>query len=174
MVILSFLFFALDYWHSVVLNNDIYNVPAGYRNSNFSVTRGWGSSITVAAENLKLVEIDWQIKSLIFSSDQNLDNPKFPQFAITFVLSRDPKSSSSACTGFISSTKVAIEMHTPLRSISGNNYPVRSLRSTSDSPKMSKSFFSIWSFLDFVIRVLPYLLTWCLPSRSQSNASNLS
>ena len=71
--------------------------------------KGLVSSILVSAENLKLVEIDWWVKSMIFASYQNLDTPKIPINAIILDLSRHSKLSSPATTGFISFTKVAIE-----------------------------------------------------------------
>ena len=63
----------------------------------------------VSAESLEIVEIYWQIKPLFFSSHQDLDSPKISKKTITFGLSRHPKSSSTAITGFMSSTKVAVK-----------------------------------------------------------------
>ena len=136
---MSILYLGLKYWQSDIPNNALYNVSSRYLNSWFSVIRGLASSILVSTECLKLVGIDWQIKSSIFLDHQNLDSPKFPKYAITFDLFWHSKSSLSATTGFISSTKVAIENFPLSRTISGFNYSFCSLRLTSDCPKKSKS-----------------------------------
>ena len=112
-----------------------------YRNSCFSVTRSLVSSTLISAESLKLVQIDWQSKSLIFSSNPNFQNPNFPKYAVTFDLFRHAKSSLTASTGFIFSTKVAIKVFPLLRNNIGNNYPFRSLWLTCDCPENSASFF---------------------------------
>ena len=64
--VLSILFFPLENRQFDILNNDTYDVPSRYWSSEFSVTRGWVSSIVVFAESLKVVEINLQFKSLIF------------------------------------------------------------------------------------------------------------
>ena len=87
MEILSMLFLALEYWLSYISNSAIYNVSSRYGNSWFSVVRGLLSSILFFDENLKLVEVYWQLKALFFSSHLNLDLPKFPKCASTFILS---------------------------------------------------------------------------------------
>ena len=138
---LSILFLALEYWFSDISNNAIYKVSFQYRNSCFSVTRSLVSSTLISAESLKLVEIDWQSKSLIFSSHPNFQNPNFPKNAVTFDLFRHAKSSLTATTGFIFSTKVAIKVFPLLRNNIGNNYPFRSLWLTSDCPENAASFF---------------------------------
>ena len=79
-------------------------------------------------------------QTIDFPSHQNLQSPKILKFAITFDLSRHAKSSSTATTGFISSTKMAIGGFSLLTSISADNYPFYSLRLTSDSPKKSSIF----------------------------------
>ena len=97
----------------------------------------------VSADNWKLVEIYWQIRTLIFFSHQNLDNLKVPKYAIAFDLSRHAKSSLTATTGFMSSINIATEIFPLLTSISANNYPVRSLRLTSDGPKGQEIVFNL-------------------------------
>ena len=129
-VILSISFHALA---SDIPNNDNYNVSYRYCNS---VTRGLVSSILICDENLTLVEFFLQIKP----SHQNLDSAKIPKCAISFDLSRHAKSSLSATTGFMSSTKVAVKGFPLLRSISANNYLLCSLRLTSDCPEKSNFF----------------------------------
>ena len=138
---LSILFLALEYWFSDISNIAIYKVSFQYRNSCFSVTSSLVSSTLISAESLKLVEIDWRSKSLIFSSHPNFQNPNFPKYAVTFDLFRHAKSSLTASTGFIFSTKVAIKMFPLLRNNIGNNYPFRSLWLTSDCQENSASFF---------------------------------
>ena len=66
MVILLIFFLALQYWPSDVPSNAIYDVSFRYRNSYLSVSGGFISSISVSAENLKLLEMFWQIIPLIF------------------------------------------------------------------------------------------------------------
>ena len=102
MVNVSILFLALEYWDSDNSNNAIYKV------SSHKVFRDLVCSILVSVENMKLVEMCWQNKPLIFSSNQNLDKPKIPKYAFIFDLSRHAKSSLTATTGFVSSTRVAI------------------------------------------------------------------
>ena len=115
------------------------------------------------------MKLYWQIKPLIFSSHQNPDGPKITNYAIIFDLSRHAKSALITTKGFMSSTKVATKVFLPLRSISANKY-LRSLQLTCDSPKTSGFFFSQRSLLVFQSKVSPQLLTWCLPSKTQSFA----
>ena len=57
-----------------------------------------------------------------FASHQNLDIPKIPKHVFTFDLCRHAKSSLTATTNFMHSTKVAIKKCPLLIGISGNNY----------------------------------------------------
>ena len=109
-------------------------------------------SIVVSDESLKLVEIDCYIKSLIFSSHQNLDSPKIRKYAITLQLSRHAKSSLTATRGFIFSTTVSIKLSIS-RNVTGNNYLFPSLRLTSDSPRSQEVFLNIWSLLDLLTSI---------------------
>ena len=92
-VILSILFLELEYWPSDIPRNAIYDVSIRYWNSWFSVSRGFVSSVLVTAENLRLLEIFWQIKPLIFPPHQNFYVPKIPKYATTSDFSRPSKSS---------------------------------------------------------------------------------
>ena len=83
------------------------------------------------------------MKPLIFPLHENLDCPKFPNYAITFDLSRLAKSSLTATPGFLSLTKVVIKKFPLFRSISAINYPFRSLCLTPDSPKKVEVFFNM-------------------------------
>ena len=152
MVILLTLFLAEEYWTTIFPNNANYKNPSRYWNSWFSVTRGLGSSILVSAENLKLVEINWQNKLLLLSSLQKTYSPKYAKRALIFVLPRQSKSSLTPTTAFISSTKFAIKKFSLLRSIKASNYHLRYLQLTSGSPKKSRSFFQYGVFSIFKTR----------------------
>ena len=86
-------------------------------------------------------KFDWWIKSLILSSHQDVDSSKIPKYATTLDSSRLSKSTLSATKSLIPSTKVAIKKFPLSRNIGGNDYPFRSLRLTSEVPKMSLNFF---------------------------------
>ena len=103
----------------------------------------------VSTENLKLMEIYWQIKPLIFSAHQNLDEPKIPKYFFNFDLFRHANSSLTATRVFISSTKVAIKEFPLLRIISASNCPFRCFRLTFDSPKKSRNIFQYQVFSIF-------------------------
>ena len=77
---------------------------------------------------------------------QNLDTPNIPKSADTFDLSRPSKSSVSVTTDFISFIYFALERFLLSESSSFNTYLFRSLRWTSDCPKMSKIVFNRKSF----------------------------
>ena len=127
MVRFSILWVALEYWQSDLPNNAIYNISSRQWKFYFSISKGSVSSIMVSAESLKPLETDWQFKSLIFSSHQNLDGLKIPKNAITFDLLRYwKKKSLFATTAFISPIKVAIGRLQLLRSKNCTNYPFRS------------------------------------------------
>ena len=87
------------------------------------------SSTQVFDKNLKLSEI----------YGQNRDVPKSPKNAFTFDLSRHEKSSLTATTVFMSSTKVAIEGFSFLEGNNANNYLFRSLQLTCATSKKSRS-----------------------------------
>ena len=151
---MSILFLALEYWPSDIPNNAIYSFSSRYWNSSFSVIGGLVSSTWVSAEKLK-EEMYWQIKPLIFSSHQNLDSPKVPTYAFTFYLSWHAKSSLTATTGFMSSTRSqskAIRFSRVLVLITILSVPCNRLLRVR---KKSRSVYLIWSVLDFLAQVFP-------------------
>ena len=80
---------------------------------------------------------------------------KIQKDAITFDLCRHAKSSLTATTVFISSTKFAIKGFSLLKGISGNIcniHPLRCLQLTSDRPKKSRSFLQYGVFPIFKAR----------------------
>ena len=89
----------------------------------FPVTRGLLSTILVSAKNLQLVEIDWQIKSMLFSSYQNLDCAKIPKNGFNFDSYRHSKSSLSATTGLTPSTNIATDFFCFRNSSDDNHLP---------------------------------------------------
>ena len=90
---------------------------------------------------------DWQI-NVFFSWRQNLDSPETPKNANTSDLSRHSKSSLSVTTGFISSTKVAIEKFMFLKNINFGNYLLQSLWWSSHCLKTSLFQFGVFSIFE--------------------------
>ena len=139
MILMSILFLALEFWRSVISINAIFNNSFWNWNPYFSVTRGLVPSILISA--WAFVQVYWQIKLLIFPSHQNLVCSKILKLATTFDLIWHAKSSLTAITGFVPSTKVAVRNLLLLRIISPNSCPFRSLRLTSSSQKESGIIF---------------------------------
>ena len=138
--ILSIVFLPLDHWRADIPDNTLYNVSSRYWNSYFFVTRGFGSSMLFSAESSKVVNIGWWNKLFAFSSHQNLDSPKIPKASRTIDIlgiqsylsphlqrSFFQDRSQSKSFLFWGSSVVMIFFH--------------SLRFTSHSTKMSRTFF---------------------------------
>ena len=130
------------------------------------------SSFLVSAGSSKLVENDWQIKSLIFSGINSWysENSKTCYYfwfiaACTLIFDRNYRRNV-----FYQGRN---EKVSALDDFSRENYPFLLLQLNFDLPK-NQEVFSIGSLLDILTRVSPWPLTCSLPSKTQSKASYLS
>ena len=104
----------ISYWSSDGLIEAIFKVSSRCSNSRFSVTKVWYPPSWLLPNFLNLWESICKSNDWFFSSHQDNESPKIPELTKTFDLSRHAKSSQTVTTGFMSSTKIAIEKYPPL------------------------------------------------------------
>ena len=137
MELLSILFFALEHDSPIVQEMLFLMFHLDIETLNSPYLESWYIHLCVCRQLKSYGDRLTNEVILIFSSPQNLGSPKIHKYAITFDLSRHPKSSLSATTGYFFST----ERFPLLKIVSDNNSVFRSLRLTCHSPKMSRSIF---------------------------------